>query len=336
MKNTVNAASVYEAFCEPSSHRKLERTPEGLRSPSGTLYRYIDQTLKVIDFIEPVSLTELDQANLQMYNSENSTDIYRNFLSWLFQTFGETEKAFRERLLQQLRLEKGMKVLVTGCGLGEDIPLIMAMIGVEGELHAQDLSKSMVKAASELNNHPNLCFSVSNGNTLPHPSRYFDAVFHFGGINLFGDVKKAIAELERVCKVGGRVVFGDEGIAPHLRGTLYADIAINNNKLWESQPPINLLPTNAIDVEIKFILGNCFYLMAFTPSEGFPKMNIDVIHKGSRGGSARTRYFGKVEGVTERTREKLMLAARQRGMSVHDLLEEIINFSVSVSDSGAD
>lgn len=333
MKNTVNPPSVYDAFCEPMTYQKLDRTPEGLRSSGGTQYRFIDQAQKVIDFIEPVSLTELDQTNLQMYNSENSTDIYRNFLSWLFQTFGEPENAFRERLLQQLRLRKGMKVLVTGCGLGEDIPLIMNMIGSEGELHAQDLSKSMVKAASELNSYPNLCFSVSNGNTLPHPSRYFDAVFHFGGINLFGDVKKAIAELERVCKVGGRVVFGDEGIAPHLRGTLYADIAINNNKLWESDPPVNLLPTNALDIEIRFILGNCFYLMAFTPSEGFPQMNIDVIHKGARGGSARTRYFGKIEGVSDRTREKLMLAARQRGVSVHDLLEEIINSAVS--DSGA-
>lgn len=334
MENTINDPSVYDAFCEPATYLKLNRMQEGLRSPTGTLYRYIDQAKKIIDFIEPVSLTELDQANLQMYNSENSTDIYRNFLNWLFQTFDETEKVFRERLLQQLRLKKGMKVLVTGCGLGEDIPLIMAMIGTEGELHAQDLSKAMVKAASELNNYSNLCFSVSNGNTLPHPSRYFDAVFHFGGINLFGDVKKAIAELERVCKIGGRVVFGDEGIAPHLRGTLYADIAINNNNLWKSEPPVNLLPTNAIDIEVKFLLGNCFYLMAFTPSEGFPKMNIDVIHKGTRGGSARTRYFGKIEGVSERTREKLMLAARQRGVSIHDLLEEIINSSISDSKAG--
>ena len=316
-------------FCEPVTYQRLVRTFEGLCNPQGILYPYIDAAQKVVDFIQPIALTDLDHANLQMYNSENATEIYRNFLTWLFESFGQTEIDFRQQILSSLALTKGMKVLVTGCGLGEDIPLIMDMIGPKGELHAQDLSKAMVKAASAVHGHANLYFSVSNGNFLPHPARYFDAVFHFGGINLFGDVKKAIAELERVCKIGGRVVFGDEGIAPHLRGTPYADIAINNIKLWESLPPLHLLPTNALNIELKFLLGNCFYLLAFTPSGGFPKMNIDVVHKGLRGGSARTRYFGKIEGVCEQSKEKLIAAARKRGISVHDLLEEIIASKLS-------
>lgn len=324
MNNVVKQLTFCNGFCEPVTHQLLEHTPEGLRNAQGILYPYIDTFHKVVDFIKPVALTDLELANLQVYNSENATEIYRNFLTWLFESFGQTEQDFREQLLSNLALKKGMKVLVTGCGLGEDIPLIMDMIGGEGELHAQDLSKAMVKAASDVHSDANLYFSVSSGNFLPHPARYFDAVFHFGGINLFGDVQKAIAELERVCKIGGRVVFGDEGIAPHLRGTQYADIAINNIKLWESLPPLHLLPTNALDIELKFILGNCFYLLAFTPSDGLPKMNIDVVHKGIRGGSARTRYFGKIEGVRESSKKKLYDEARKRGVSVHHLLEEMI------------
>lgn len=316
-------------FCEPLTHQRLDPYAEGLCSEDGTLYPYIDVGHKVVDFIKPVALTDLDHANLQMYNSKNATDIYRNFLTWLFESFDQTENDFRHQLISNLGLKQGMKVLVTGCGLGEDISLIMAKIGSQGELHAQDLSKSMVLAASNAHRYDNLYFSVSNGNFLPHPARYFDAVFHFGGINLFGDVKKAIAELERVCKIGGRVVFGDEGIAPHLRGTQYADVAINNIKLWESLPPLHLLPTNAVEIELKFILGNCFYLLAFTPSDGFPKMNIDVVHKGVRGGSARTRYFGKIEGIREQSKVKLVAAAKKRGVSVHDLLEEIIASKLS-------
>lgn len=332
MKNTINDKKFHHGFCEPVTYQRLDPTSDGLQNADGIVYPFIDPNCKVIDFIKPVSLTQLDHANLQMYNSENATDIYRNFLGWLFETFSVTEKEFRQDLLSHLALKRGMKVLITGCGLGEDIPLMMDIIGSEGELHAQDLSKSMVKAASDAHSYSNLYFSVSNGNMLPHPSRYFDAVFHFGGINLFGDVKKAIAELERVCKMGGRVVFGDEGIAPHLRGTQYADIAINNNKLWESEPPLHLLPTNALNIEVKFLLGNCFYLIGFTPSEGFPKMNIDVVHKGIRGGSARTRYFGRLEGVSDQTKEKLLAVANKRGMSVHNLLEEII--TSNIADSG--
>ena len=329
MNSTVERMTFCNGFCEPVTYQRLERSSEGFRNAQGTLYPYIDTARKVVDFIKPVALTELEHANLKTYNSENATDIYRNFLTWLFKSFSQTEKDFREQLLSNLSLKKGMKVLVTGCGLGEDIPLIMDLIGPGGELHAQDLSKSMVKTASDVHSDANLYFSVSSANFLPHPARYFDAVFHFGGINLFGDVQKAIAELERVCKIGGRVVFGDEGIAPHLRGTQYADIAINNIKLWESLPPLHLLPTNALNIELKFILGNCFYLLAFTPSDGFPRMNIDVVHKGLRGGSARTRYFGKIEGVREQSKEKLMEVAKKRGVSVHDLLEEIIAAKLS-------
>ena len=98
--------------------------------------------------------------------------------------------------------------------------------------------------------------------------------------------------MSRVCKTGGRVVFGDESIAPHLRGTEYAKIAINNNNLWGVETPLNLLPYNANDIQLNYILGNCFYIISFTNGTGFPFMNIDIEHKGIRGGSARTRYYG--------------------------------------------
>lgn len=320
--------NLYEAFCDPSSLSDLNVSHIGLINNHNAIYKFIDSSSRVIDFIEPSIKNEFDNANLKIFDSEKSTEIYRNFLDWLFATFHEDEKTFRTNMLGRLKLSRGMKVLVTGCGFGDDLSLIREMIGEEGYVHAQDLSKSMVLEAGKLNTQRNICFSVSNANSLPYKSRYFDAVFHFGGINLFGDVKKAIAELERVCKVGGRVLFGDEGIAPHLRGTQYADIAINNNRLWAAEAPMNLLPHNAIEIDLTYILGNCFYLIAFTPSAGYPPMNIDIQHIGPRGGSARTRYFGQLEGVTEKTKEKLIQKAKEKGVSIHDLLEGIINSQV--------
>ncbi|NOV30125.1 class I SAM-dependent methyltransferase [Methylomonas sp. ZR1] len=322
--------SLYKAFSDPvvQSELKLDGC-NGLVNSNGVLYKFVNSNPLVIDFIEPYSLTETDDINLKMYNSEGSTEIYRNFLNWLFETFDEQESFFRVKTINRLNLAKGMKVLVTGCGLGEDIPLIMNIIGEEGELHAQDFSLAMVKKSSDINKFNNLCFSVSNAKSLPYASRYFDAVYHFGGINLFGDIGKAISEMERVCKIGGKVLFGDEGIASHLRGTPYAEIAINNNRLWASNAPLDALPYNADNIEITYVLGNCFYLISFSPYIGFPKMNIDVIHKGLRGGTARTRYFGMLEGVTELSKNRLISEAKKRGISIHDLMEEIINDKLS-------
>lgn len=322
--------TLYEALCDPISHRSLILNSSlGLFNDKGTLYKFVDSNPRVIDFIEPVMKSDCDNANLGMYNSQNSVEIYRNFLNWLFETFGENELDFRSKTLERLKLSRGMKVLVTGCGLGDDLSIILNSIGAEGQVHAQDLCKSMVISAAGRSAQGNVCFSISNAISLPYVSRYFDAVFHFGGINLFGDTKKAIAEMERVCRVGGRVVFGDEGVAPHLRGTRYADIAINNNRLWAAEAPMNWLPHNATNIELTYVLGNCFYLIAFTPSSGYPQMNLDVEHKGLRGGSARTRYFGQVEGVTEKTKGKLIKKAKERGVSIHSLLEEIINSNIS-------
>ncbi|KRI01742.1 hypothetical protein AO057_01305 [Curvibacter sp. PAE-UM] len=259
-----------------------------------------------------------------MYNSANSVEIYRNFLDWLFQTFNVQEQEFRVEILSHLKLSAGMKVLITGCGLGEDIPIVSKAVGLGGEVHAQDISKAMVLESAKNNTQPNTLFTISNANCLPYASGYFDAVFHFGGINLFGDTKKAIAELDRVCKKGGKVVFGDEGVAAHLRKTQYFDVAVCNNKLWAAEPPMDLLPHGALDVQLTYILGNCFYVIGFTSGEGFPYMNIDIPHKGTRGGTARTRYFGQLEGVSAETKAKVYAKARELNISAHQVLEDIL------------
>lgn len=316
--------AMHEALVTPISLRPLTLDASALRNEDGTVFHAAEGARNVIDFIAPYAADAFDRDNLQAYNSPHSVEIYRNFLNWLFETFDVRESDFRAELISRLKLAPGMRVLITGCGLGEDIPLVAEQIGASGEVHAQDLSKAMVLEAASKNDRPNTLFTISNANHLPYASGYFDAVFHFGGINLFGDVRHAISELDRVCKKGGRVVFGDEGIASHLRGTEYYDVAVRNIPLWASETPLNQLPHGALDVQLNYVLGNCFYLIGFTSGKAFPHMNLDVAHKGSRGGSARTRYFGQLEGVSPETRARLYAKAKSLDTSAHALLEKIL------------
>ncbi|WP_082605364.1 class I SAM-dependent methyltransferase [Curvibacter sp. PAE-UM] len=317
-------AHLYQALATPDALLSLDLCQEGLKDTQNNIFRFAAAKSNVVDFIEPYVTSEYDRSNLQMYNSANSVEIYRNFLDWLFQTFNVQEQEFRVEILSHLKLSAGMKVLITGCGLGEDIPIVSKAVGLGGEVHAQDISKAMVLESAKNNTQPNTLFTISNANCLPYASGYFDAVFHFGGINLFGDTKKAIAELDRVCKKGGKVVFGDEGVAAHLRKTQYFDVAVCNNKLWAAEPPMDLLPHGALDVQLTYILGNCFYVIGFTSGEGFPYMNIDIPHKGTRGGTARTRYFGQLEGVSAETKAKVYAKARELNISAHQVLEDIL------------
>lgn len=314
----------------PKTRQPLYEEENGLTRDDGIYYRLIRgwNNTPIPDFLNAHELGDAGKKSLDMYNKTVSVEVYRNFLNWLFQTFNESESAFRRKLISQLNLKTADKVLVIGCGLGDDISPIIEAIGSAGKVYAQDLSSEMIVAASEYvaSVHPaaNICFSISNANQLPFADNFFDGAFHFGGINLFDDIRLAISEMDRVVKPGGRVVFGDEGVAPWLKETEYGQVAITNNSLWNAEAPIDLLPGNVVDVCLSWVLGNCFYIISFEVSEVGPFINMDVPHKGRRGGSMRTRYFGRLEGVTEESKKFVLEDSDRRGISVHDWLEQAI------------
>ncbi len=144
---------------------------------------------------------------------------------------------------------------------------------------------------------------------------------------------KAIREMDRVVKSGGKVVFGDEGVAPWLRDTEYGKIAITNNKLWDAQAPLVLIPENAVNVNITWELGNCFYIISFMVSQSGPYMNLDVKHLGRRGGTMRTRFYGQLEGVTNESKKFVIEEARRKEVSVHDYLEMLIKEKIKLQNN---
>ena len=265
-----------------------------------------------------------DDFNTEMYDKDSSIDIYRNFLDWLFATFEEDESTFRKSCLERFGNLNSKKILITGCGLGEDVTIAKELVGDDGVIHAQDLSLKFIELSSQKNSSDNVFLNVSDALSLPYCDNYFDAVYHFGGINLFGNIELAISEMERVCKLGGQVMFGDESIAIHLRDTDYGKMFIKNNSLWEETLPLSYIPQNASNIEISYVLGNCFYLIKFTKCSGLPSVNIDIPHIGYRGGNVRKRYFGVIEGIEESLKNSLYEKAKSEQTSVNMILEELV------------
>jgi ubiquinone/menaquinone biosynthesis C-methylase UbiE len=325
-------------YCCPLSKKKLHTSNAGLVGNHGEHYPYlkIEMANPIPVFIKDRKLSGGDKISQTMYKKDDAETVYENFLTWLFETFKEDELAFRNSLVAKLNLKKGDRVLITGCGLGDDINCILPKIGPKGEVFAQDISDLMVIATARRISRAfispydihNLYLCVSNASMLPYPDSYFDAAYHFGGINLFSDMKSAIHEMARVVKVGGKVLLGDEGVAPWLKNNEYGKIAICNNKLWAMDPPLNLLPETASNVNLTWVLGNCFYVIDFEVSNSIPYMDIDVPHKGNRGGSMRKRYFGLLEGIDPEIKEKAILMASSSGESVSFWLEQLISRAI--------
>lgn len=220
---------------------------------------------------------------------------------------------------------------MTGCGNGDDVlALAKNYESCSLDIHAQDISREMVAYAGNAlskNSLTNITLSISDATNLPYADDSFDASFHFGGINFMPDLKKAISEMTRVVRHGGTVAFGDEGIAPWLKESEYYKMMVENNSLWSADTPLDLLPENANHVNVSWVLENCFYFINFIKDKNFPTVNIDVPHKGKRGGSIRTRYFGKIEGVTEEAKSILAAKAKKKGISMHAWLEKVIRES---------
>lgn len=300
-----------------------------MATEDGVAYPVFNIRNGVPNFLSAYSLGQSQKINLNIYNQSFSVERYRNELNWLYATFGEDESSFRRRNLEKLQICSGQRILITGCGLGSDLGPIAEAVGIKGSVYAQDLAPEMVFETAKTVDAftfggDNIHLSVSDAQNLPFSDGFFDGVFHFGGINLFDDIRLSIYEMARVTKPGGRVVFGDESVGPWLRDTEYGRAAICNNSLWKVPTPIDLLPANATDVNLSWVLGNCFYLISFQVSADGPYMNMDVPHIGPRGGCMRTRYFGQLEGVSAATKQYVIEAAKERQISVFQWLEEVI------------
>jgi ubiquinone/menaquinone biosynthesis C-methylase UbiE len=288
-----------------------------------------------------VSATDLSdvELNTQAEYDRVAEEIYDVALDWQFAAMYEDEDRVRESMIDMMHLGPGARVLEIGCGTGRDSFRLARRVGDEGFLHLQDLSGGMVRVCRErmrewARTQPSVCpmdYSVSSATALPFPDESFDAVYHFGGFNQFGDLRRGAAELTRVAKRGGRVLIGDEAVAPWLKGTEFEGIVTTNNPLFKFDAPLHVLPHGARDVTVRWIMANCFYVVAFTKEAGPPALDLDLPHRGWRGGTMRSRYFGVLEGVTPEAKELARKAAAASGLSVHEWLDAAVRETASAT-----
>ena len=297
-------------------------------------------------FLPTAMLSEAERETQADYD-ETAEQKYDAAVDWLFRSFYENEDNVREQMIELLRLTPASRVLEIGSGTGRDSFRIARKLGEQGQFFVQDLSEQMVfktrgRLEAESAKHKlssSIDYFVSTARFLPFPDGFFDAVFHFGGFNNFSEPKTTLGEMTRIVKQDGRVVFGDEAVPPWLEGTEFGEMIVTNNPLFKHKAPLEYLPQNARDVTLRWILGGCFYLIDFNVGDGPPPADIDLPHKGWRGGTMRTRYYGRLEGVTPEARDMALKAAKARGVSVHEWLDTLVRVAAksdldNTSDGG--
>lgn len=289
----------------------------------------------IVNFVAAAQLSTAQSDTLAYY--DNAAANYDDVAHLSFSIQYCDEDLVRPKFIDLLQLKPHHRVLELACGTGRDSVNIVRQLGADGQYYLQDINRSMLERCREKLGETvvPLEFSTGDACALAFPDAYFDAVFSFGGIGVFGDVANSLREIARVTKPGGRVVVGDESMAPWLYDTEYGRILLNNNPLFRADLPLAHLPPEAREVRVQWVVGGVYYLIDFVVGTGEPPANFDFEIPGARGGTLRTRYYGKLEGVHPETAELAHRARAASGKSMHDWLEGVINAAAAAQLNGS-
>ena len=110
-------------------------------------------------------------------------------------------------------INEGETILDIGCGAGVDTIFAAMMTGPSGKVAGIDLVSEMLERAKKslsLTDLKNVTLKESSAENLPFPDREFDVVISNGVFNLVPDKDRALSEVFRVLKSGGRLMIADQ------------------------------------------------------------------------------------------------------------------------------
>lgn len=116
----------------------------------------------------------------------------------------------REKVRALLALRPGEEVLDVGCGPGFLTDEMAVEVGPLGRVQAIDRSEDMLaRARRRCAQRPRAAFHHGEANELPFPDSSFDAAAVVQVYEFVSDVGRALGELHRVLRPGGRAVIVD-------------------------------------------------------------------------------------------------------------------------------
>jgi arsenite methyltransferase len=110
----------------------------------------------------------------------------------------------------------GMAVIDIGSGAGVDTLVAALMVGAEGKAVGIDMTPEMIECANKNLNQMklrNVSFYQASAEQLDFPPEGFDVAISNGVLNLVVNKERALAEIYKVLKPGGRFMLADQVLA---------------------------------------------------------------------------------------------------------------------------
>lgn len=128
------------------------------------------------------------------------------------------------------RVPEGAVVVDVGCGAGMDLLVAARRVGPLGRAIGVDMTEAMrqrARTGARAAGLANVEVREGDATRLPIEDHTVDVVISNGVLNLIPDKSRAVAEIARVLKPGGRVQIGDIII-----GEVLPDDALRDIDLW--------------------------------------------------------------------------------------------------------
>jgi len=116
-------------------------------------------------------------------------------------------QAYKQRILGALGLRAGMHALDVGCGTGDDVRAMAAIVGAGGRAVGVDVSEALLAEARKRAEAGGVAIELQAGDAhaLPFADGSFDVVRTERVLQHVQDPARALAEMARVARPGGRV-----------------------------------------------------------------------------------------------------------------------------------
>lgn len=125
----------------------------------------------------------------------------------------------RFRLRWSLEARAGERILEVGPGIGYYTLHVARWLQPGGTLDVLDVDKTMVDATTRRARQKgigNIKATQGDAASLPYPTNSFDAAYLVITLGELADQDRAMSELRRVLKPGGRLVIGEFLFDPHM------------------------------------------------------------------------------------------------------------------------
>ena len=122
------------------------------------------------------------------------------------ETIAEKDVGKLEGMARRLKIEPGSMVLDVGTGTGVFAPFLLSRIGQNGKLVCLDFAEEMLKRAQAKGFQRNVEYVCTDITDTRFRNETFDTVVCYSSFPHFQDKPKALREISRVLKKGGRLL----------------------------------------------------------------------------------------------------------------------------------